>query len=88
MKPSPKALRQVGEETSNSIDRVWQLGGRDVGVALQDNLGSQLCEDNKGLFLTSTHLQQLLSNDSRLLWHRHELDAGDVERVRAAVGEL
>ena len=87
MKPSPKALRQVGEETSNSIDRVWQLGGRDVGVALQDHLGSQLCED-KGLFLTSTHLQQFLSNDSRLLWHRHELDAGDVERVGAAVGKL
>ena len=38
MKPSPKALRQVGEETSNSIDRVWQLGGRDVGVALQNHL--------------------------------------------------
>ena len=87
MKPSPKALRQVGEETSNSIDRVWQLGGRDVGVALQDHLRSQLGED-KGLFLTSTHLQQFLSNDSRLLWHRHELDAGDIERMRAAVGEL
>ena len=50
MKPGPKALRQVGEETSNSIDRVWQLGGRDVGVALQDHLGSQLGED-KGLFV-------------------------------------
>jgi len=85
----PIGERSLADSLAQPVVQPWPETLRKVGEKASDSV-DPVWELRRGNVRVAEqdHLQQLLSNDSRLLRHSHQLDAGDIERVRPAVREL